>query len=202
MDTAPSRRVQASPRAAVAPGSDPGSEHAPPTGLRSPSGAWSLLCPSEAHVHTCPRGPHPPRISEVPPHVPVCAVSAPGPSAGPRGPTQCWPLPCRTQRPSTRCLLRMTGGSQAPSFHQGPDSPLPSGPQTISLHQGPRLPPSISAPGSLLPSGPQLLSTHCERNPTPPRTARFRPRPAGLPAGSQPHFKEDGSSARLSWDPL
>ena len=54
----------------------------------------------------------------------------------------------------------LTGGSQAPSFHQGPDSPLPSGPQTLSLPQGPRLPPSISAPGSLLPSGPQLLSIH------------------------------------------
>ena len=81
----------------------------------------------------------------------------------------------------------LTGGSQAPSFHQGPrlppsiraqtppfhqgprlspsikapDSPLPSRLQAHSFHQGPRLPSSISAPGSsLLPSGPQAPCFH------------------------------------------
>ena len=34
---------------------------------------------------------------------------------------------------------------------------------------------------------------HCERNPTPPRTARFRPGPAGLPAGSQPYWRPPGA---------
>ena len=58
----------------------------------------------------------------------------------------------------------LPGGSQAPSFHQGPDSSLLSGPQTLSLHQGPRLPPSIKAPGSLLASGPQTPLFHqCPR---------------------------------------
>ena len=31
-----------------------------------------------------------------------------------------------------------------------------------------------------------------ERNPTPPRAARFRPGPAGLPAGSQPYWRPPG----------
>ena len=34
---------------------------------------------------------------------------------------------------------------------------------------------------------------HCERNPTPPRTARFRPGPAGLPVGSQQYWRPLGA---------
>ena len=33
----------------------------------------------------------------------------------------------------------------------------------------------------------------CERTPTPPRAARFRPGPAGLPAGSQPYWRPPGA---------
>ena len=50
-----------------------------------------------------------------------------------------------------------------------------------------------------------------ERTPTPPRAARFRPGPAGLPAGSQPHWRtmHGGGSApsccafthRVAFDP-
>ena len=43
------------------------------------------------------------------------------------------------------------------------------------------------------PLPPPGADPHCERNPTPPRTARFRPGPAGLPAGSQPHWRPPGA---------
>ena len=39
---------------------------------------------------------------------------------------------------------------------------------------------------------------HCERNPTPPRTARFRPGPAGLPVGSQQYWRRPGAQQQIT----
>lgn len=108
---APSRQAQAFCRVAAAPWRRPRLRKA----LHPPI-PWSLLCPlrelqgPQRSVSTLvPVTRTPPQDSRGAPCVCLCVcVQCPhlGPAQDPAAPTQCWLLPCRTQRPSTRCLLR------------------------------------------------------------------------------------------------